>query len=56
MERREVEGAGMKRTQALATAAEHSVGSRETPESVRLELKNLPGDMDACASRMDELL
>ncbi len=49
-------GAGMKRAKALVTAAEHSVGSREAPEAARMELKNLLGDMDVYASRLDELL
>lgn len=49
-------GAGMKRAKTLVSAAEHSVGSKEAPEAARLELKNLLNDMDAYASRMEELL
>ncbi len=49
-------GAGMKRAKTLVSAAEHSVGSKEAPEAARMELKNLLGDMDVYASRMEELL
>lgn len=37
-------------------AAGHSVGSRETPEVARMELKNLLNDMDVYALRLEELL
>ena len=49
-------GAGMKRAKRLVSAAEHNVGSREAPETARLELKNLLNDMDVYASRLEELL
>ena len=49
-------GAGMKRAEALVSAAEHSVGSREASETARYELKNLLDDMDAYMSRQEELL
>lgn len=39
-------GAGMKRAKTLVSAAEHSVGSKEAPETARFELKNLLDDMD----------
>ena len=49
-------GAGMKRAKTLVTAAEHSVGSKESPEAARIELKMLLHDMDVYASRVEELL
>ena len=49
-------GAGMKRAKTLVSAAEHSVGSKEAPETARLELKNLLDDMDIYASRLEGLL
>ena len=49
-------GAGMKRAKTLVSAAEHSVGSKEAPETARLELKNLLDDMDVYASRLEGLL
>ena len=49
-------GAGMKRVRILVSAAEHSVGSKEGPEAARMELKNLPNDIDVYTSRMEELL
>lgn len=49
-------GAGMKRAETLVAAAGHSVGSREAPETARLELRNLLNDMDVYASRLGELL
>ena len=49
-------GAGMKRAKTLVTVAEHSVGSKESPEAARLELKMLLHDMDVYASRVEELL
>ena len=48
--------AGMKRAKTLVSAAEHSVGSKETPEAARLELVNLLDDMDVYASRQEGLL
>ena len=49
-------GAGMKRAKTLVTAAEHSVGSKESPEAARIELKILLHDIDEYASRVEELL
>lgn len=49
-------GAGMKRAKTLVTAAEHSVGSEESPEAARIELKILLHDIDEYASRVEELL
>ena len=49
-------GAGMKRAKTLVTAAEHSVGSKESPEAARIELKMLLHDIDEYASRVEELL
>ena len=49
-------GAGMKRAKNLVTAAEHSVGSKESPEAARIELKILLHDIDEYASRVEELL
>jgi transposase len=49
-------GTGMKQARALVSAAEHSIGSKEAPETARMELKNLLSDMDVHASRMEELL
>lgn len=49
-------GTGMKRAKTLVTAAEHSVGSKESPEAARIELKILLHDIDEYASRVEELL
>lgn len=49
-------GAGMKRAKTLVSAAEHSVGSKEAPETARIELKNLLNDMDVYATRLEEIL
>ena len=49
-------GVGMKRAKTLITAAEHSVGSKEAPETARIELRHLLGDMDVYTSRLEELL
>ena len=49
-------GVGMKRAKTLITAAEHSAGSKEAPETARIELRHLLGDMDAYTSRLEELL
>ena len=47
-------GAGMKRAKTLVSAAEHSVGSKEAPETARFELKNLLDDMDVYTLRLAE--
>ena len=49
-------GAGMKRARTLVSAAEHSIGSKEAPETAGMELKNLLNDMDVYVLRMEELL
>ena len=49
-------GVGMKRAKTLITAAEHSVGSKEAPETARIELRHLLGDMEVYTSRLEELL
>ncbi|MDE7323982.1 MAG: transposase, partial [Lachnospiraceae bacterium] len=49
-------GAGMKMAKTLVSAAEHSVGSKEAPEAVRIELRNLLNDMDVYVARLEELL
>ena len=49
-------GAGMKRAKTLVSAAEHSVGSKETPEAARIEPRHLLNDLDVYATRLDELL
>lgn len=49
-------GAGMKRAKTLVEAAEHSVGSKEAPETARVELRNLLNDMDMYTTRLDGLL
>ena len=49
-------GVGMKRAKTLITAAEHSVGSKESPKAARIELKNLLFDMDVYTIRLEELL
>ena len=49
-------GVGMKRAKTLITAAEHSVGSKEAPETARIELRHLLGDMDVYTTRLEELL
>lgn len=46
----------MKRAKTLVSVAEHSVGSKEAPEAVRIELKNLLDDMDVYVSRLEGLL
>ena len=51
-----LKGAGLKRARTLVSAAEHSIGSKEAPESARIELENLLNDMDVYASRLEELL
>lgn len=49
-------GAGMKRAKALVSASEHSVGSKEAPETAWIELENLLNDMDVYVSRLEGLL
>ena len=49
-------GAGMKRARILVSAAEHSIGSKEAPETAGMELKNLLSDMDVYVLRLEELL
>ena len=49
-------GAGMKRAKTLVAAAEHSIGSKESPEAARIELKMLLHDIDVYASRVEALL
>ena len=49
-------GAGMKRARTLVSAAEHSIGSKESPEAAGMELKNLLNDMDVYVLRLEQLL
>lgn len=49
-------GVGMKRAKTLVTAAEHSIGSKESPEAARIELRMLLQDIDVYAARVEELL
>ena len=49
-------GAGMKRAKTLVAAAEHSIGSKESPKAARIELKMLLHDIDVYASRVGALL
>lgn len=46
--------AGQKREKTLLTAAEYSIGSQETPESARIELKNLLNDYENYCRREEE--
>lgn len=46
----------MKRAKTLVSAAEHSVGSKEAPETARIELKHLLDDIAVYASRVEGLL
>lgn len=48
--------AGAKRTKTLITAAEHSIGSQEAPDSARIELKNLLNDYEVYCKRGEELM
>ena len=48
--------AGPKRAKTLLTAAEHSIGSQEAPESARIELKNLLNDYEIYRKREEELM
>ena len=49
-------GVGMKRTKTLVFAAGHSIGSKEAPEALRIELKNLLNDKDVYTAKLEELL
>lgn len=49
-------GAGLKRAKTLISAAEHSIGSCEAPESARMEIQNLLKDHEVYQGRMDELM
>ena len=48
--------AGPKRAKTLLTAAEHSIGSQEAPDSARIELKNLLNDYEIYRNREEELI
>ncbi|WP_243039394.1 IS110 family transposase [Mediterraneibacter gnavus] len=48
--------AGAKRAKTLITAAEHSIGSQEAPDSARIELKNLLNDYEVYCKREEELM
>ena len=48
--------AGPKRAKTLLTAAEHSIGSQEAPDSARIELKNLLNDYEIYRNREEELM
>lgn len=48
--------AGEKRAKTLLTAAEHSIGSQEAPESARIEMKNLLNDYEIYHKREEELM
>lgn len=48
--------AGAKRAKTLITAAEHSIGSQEAPDSARIELKNLLNDYEIYRKREEELM
>ena len=45
-----------KRAKTLITAAEHSIGSQEAPDSARIELKNLLNDYEIYCKREEELM
>ena len=47
---------GPKRAKTLLTAAEHSIGSQEAPDSARIELKNLLNDYEIYRKREEELM
>lgn len=51
-----LKGAGLKRARTLVSAAEHSIGSTEAPESARIEIRNLLNDYEVYKNRMDDLL
>ena len=48
--------AGLKRAKTLVSAAEHSVGSQEAPDSARMELENLLNDYEVYNARLEKLL
>lgn len=48
--------AGLKRAKTLVTAAEHSFGSQEAPDSARIELKNLLNDYEIYKNREEDLM
>lgn len=48
--------AGPKRAKTLLTAAEHSIGSQEAPDSARIELKYLLNDYEIYRNREEELM
>lgn len=48
--------AGAKGAKTLITAAEHSIGSQEAPDSARIELKNLLNDYEVYCKREEELM
>ena len=48
--------AGPKRAKSLLTAAEHSIGSHEAPDSARIELRNLLNDYEIYRTREEELM
>ena len=48
--------AGGKRAKTLLTAAEHSIGSQEAPESARIEMKNILNDYEIYHKREEELM
>ena len=49
-------GAGEKRAKTLLSAAEHSIGSQEAPNSARIELKNLLADYEQFSNRLEDLV
>ena len=51
-----IRAAGPKRAKTLLTAAEHSIGSQEAPDSARIELKNLLNDYEIYRKREEELM
>ena len=51
-----LKGAGIKRARTLVSAAEHSIGSTEAPESARIEIRNLLNDYEVYKNRMDDLM
>lgn len=54
--RAKLRAAGLKRAKTLVSAAEHSVGSQEAPDSARIEIGNLLNDYDVYNTRLEELL
>lgn len=46
----------MKRTKTLLSAAEHSLGSQETPEASALEMEGLLEDYEKYSERMADLM